>query len=45
MTSIGKPIRERIVQPDVVVVPPRRIPAVSPKQTPAPVREKEGVPA
>ncbi len=45
MTSIGKPIRERVVQPDVIVVPPRKVPTATPKQAPAPVREKETVPA
>lgn len=46
MTTIGRPIRERTIEPDVVVVPPKREPVRLPEREPAPVRRpKKEVPA
>jgi hypothetical protein len=48
VTTIGRPIRERTIEPDVVVVPPKREPERLPERDrPAPVRQpkREEVPA
>lgn len=46
MTSIGQPQRERTIQPDVIVVPPKpaREP-VKPIRQPEPARRPQEVPA
>lgn len=47
MTPIGKPNKERVIQPDVIIVRPPNVPVVSPRREPAPVRapDRETVPA